>query len=364
MVRARYARAATLAGLAFVGLMAGCTSGGRPVSAADASSSPGTGGGTAANPGTAQGLQVSLENVVTQVLPSVVEITSQSGLGSGIVYDRQGNIVTNAHVVGTGTTFQVTLATGGGTHSAHLVSAYPPDDLAVIKLDSAPSTLRPATFADSSKLRVGQLVVAMGNPLGLSGSVTDGIISGIGRTVTEPQSADSPGATISDAVQTSAAINPGNSGGALVDLNGQVVGVPTLAATEPQQGGVSGGVAPGIGFAIPSNTVSSIAGQIVKNGKVVASGRAALDVTVQAVVDNSGQPAGAGVVQVAAGGAAAKAGIRPGDIITGVAGTATPDTATLSQVLASHKPGDTVSVSLLRPDGTKATVQVVLDQLR
>jgi putative serine protease PepD len=161
-------------------------------------------------------------------------------------------------------------------------------------------------------------------------------------------------------VQTSAAINPGNSGGALVDLDGHVVGVPTLAATEPQQGGV----APGIGFAIPSNTVSRIAGQIVKSGRVTSSGRAALGITARTVVDNSGQPAGAGVVQVSAGGAAAQAGIKAGDVIVSVAGTATPTAAVLSEVLANQQPGDTVSVTLLRGGATKDTVRVVLGQLR
>ena len=147
----------------------------------------------------------------------------------------------------------------------------------------------------------------MGNPLGLSGSVTEGIVSATGRTVSEPQAAESPGATLPDAIQTSAAINPGNSGGALVDLNGKVVGIPTLAATDPQLGG---GAAPGIGFAIPSSTATNIAGQIIANGKVTASNRAALDVTVRGVVGENFQPAGAAIVAVTPSGAAAKGGLK------------------------------------------------------
>ena len=134
--------------------------------------------------------------------------------------------------------------------------------------------LVPAQFADSSKLQVGQIVLAMGNPLGLASSATDGIISAVGRTVSEPAGSGSPGATLPDAIQTSAAINPGNSGGALVDLTGDVVGIPTLTAADPQLGGA----AAGIGFAIPANIVTDVTRQIVKNGHVSNSHRAALGV--------------------------------------------------------------------------------------
>lgn len=336
-----------------VALLAGCQAG-------NGSAGPGSSPGSAATD-PAGSVQAAFENVVGRVLPSVVQITTVAGLGSGVVYDKQGDVVTNAHVVGQSATFQVTLATGGAPLSAHLVAAYGPDDLAVIRLDSPPSTLAVAAFGDSGGLRPGQLVMALGNPLGLSGSVTEGIVSATGRTVTEPRSADSPGATIADAIQTSAAINPGNSGGALVDLNGRVVGIPTLAATDPQLGG---GAAPGIGFAIPSNTVNAIAGQIVKNGRVVASQRAALDVTVRTVVGPGGQPAGVGVVAAAPGGAAAGAGVQPGDVITAVNGTSTPDTATLAQVLARLKPGDKATLSLTRAAGGDAQVTVVLSQLK
>ena len=160
-------------------------------------------------------------------------------------------------------------------------------------------------------------------------------------------------------IQTSAAINPGNSGGALADLADQVVGIPTLAATDQQLGGA----APGIGFAIPSNIVTDIAAQIIKTGHVANSHRAALGVSVQTVTGPDGQPAGAGIAAVTPGGPAAKAGLQAGDVITAVNGTATPDTETLAAVLAGLQPGQQVSVSVTRPDGRTATASLTLGQL-
>ena len=220
--------------------------------------------------------------------------------------------------------------------------------------------LVPARFADSSTLQVGDIVLAMGNPLGLASSVTDGIISAVGRTVSEAQEAGSPGATLPDVIQTSAAINPGNSGGALADLADQVVGIPTLAATDQQLGGAA---APGIGFAIPSNIVTDVAGQLIKTGHVTNSHRAALGVRVQTVTGPDGQPAGAGIAAVSPGGPAAKAGLQPGDVITAVNGTATPDTETLAAVLAGLQPGQQASLSVTKADGSTATVTVTLGQL-
>lgn len=179
--------------------------------------------------------------------PEVVEISTGSGLGSGVVFDTRGDIVTNYHVVGTATTFSVQLVNGQQL-AATLVGAYPPDDLAVIRVSGA-RNLSPATFGDSTALQIGDLVFAVGNPLGLASSVTEGIVSYNGRAVSEGNGVELP-----SAIQTSAAINPGNSGGALVDLGGQVVGIPTLAAVNQQ----AGGVAAGIGFAIPSDTVKLI----------------------------------------------------------------------------------------------------------
>jgi S1-C subfamily serine protease len=198
-------------------------------------------------------------DVVREVLPSVVLITTPDGLGSGVVMDRAGDIMTNAHVAGDAASFQVQVAGESSSRPAHLVGSYPASDIAVIRVDD-PSGLKPARFGDSAKARVGDVVLAIGNPLGLSGSVTEGIISAIGRAVTEPAAAGSAAATLPDTIQTSAPINPGNSGGALVNTSGEVIGIPTLAASSPQ----GGSQAQGIGFAIPSNTARDVAGQLIR----------------------------------------------------------------------------------------------------
>jgi putative serine protease PepD len=347
------------AGLVIAGLASGlaaCTSG---TSAGHAGATASASPAASPIPSQAVNLQHDFTSVIGHVLPSVVEIRTSSGLGSGVVYDRAGDIVTNAHVVGSATTFSVLLANSASPLHATLVGRYLPDDLAVIKVSRA-KNLHPATFGDSSKLQVGDIVLAIGNPLGLASSVTEGIVSAVGRTVSEPAESGSPGATLPDTIQTSAAINPGNSGGALVNLAGQVVGIPTLAATDQQLGG---GAAPGIGFAISSAMAARIARQLVATGHVTNSGRAALGVQVTSVVATNGNPAGVAVVAVTAGGPAARAGIRAGDIITAVHGQATPDTQVLSAVLAGLRPGQTVTVRITHTDGSTANVHVTLGQL-
>ncbi len=307
------------------------------------------------SPGAAFSLEQQYEQVVARVLPSVVQISTSEGSGSGVVYDAKGDIVTNAHVVGTATTLQVGLASGGKPLAAKVVGVFAPDDLAVIRVQAGAGTLHPATFGRSAAVKVGEIVLAMGNPLGLTGTVTDGIVSATGRTVSEGQGNS---AVLISAVQTSAAINPGNSGGALVNLAGQVIGIPTLAAADPQLGGA----AAGIGFAIPSDTVTSIAPQLISAGKVTSSGRASLGISAQTVADAAGQPAGVGVVAVTPGGAAARAGITAGDILTALAGQPTATLAALQSILAAHKPGDRVPARLSR-DGNTSTVTVTLGTL-
>jgi putative serine protease PepD len=321
---------------------------------ASTSSTSTTSGATApANSSAAAALQQTFIDVVNKVRPSVVQITTGSELGSGVVYDTKGDIVTNAHVVSSAQRFTVTLA-DGKNESASLVGSFTPDDLAMIRVAS-PSGLVPATFADSSKLAVGEIVMAVGNPLGLQSSVTNGIISAVGRTVSEPNNVTLPGT-----VQTSAPINPGNSGGALVDLDGAVVGIPTLAATDPQLGGS----APGIGFAIPSNTVKRIGDQLASQGKVTSSGRAALGITGAATgYDQSGRAVGVIVGSVVQGGPAAGAGIQPGDVIVSVAGTKTPTIQSLTDALANLSPGQQVKVGVLHQDGSQSSVQVTLGEL-
>jgi S1-C subfamily serine protease len=294
----------------------------------------------------AETFQEQLVRDVRAVSPSVVQIATGSGLGSGVVYDGHGNIVTNAHVVGNATKFSVTLASGN--HPATLIGSFPPDDLAVVHVEGV--TPLPASFADSSKIEVGDVALAIGNPLGLRSSVTEGIVSSLGRTVSEGN-----GVVLASAIQTSAAINPGNSGGALVNLAGQVIGIPTLTALDPQLGGAQ---APGIGFAIPSNTVRRIADQLIEKGSVERSGRAFLGVRVSSIVGG-----GVLVAGVTPGGPAAKAGIKPGEIIVAVDGKPTSTADVLLAVLAGLKPGQRVSVKVLQRNGKVRTVIVTLGDL-
>jgi putative serine protease PepD len=212
----------------------------------------GTGSDEGEAPASVTDLQRQFVSVVERVSPQVVQIRTARGLGSGIVFDDQGHVVTNAHVAGDASRSLVTLA-NGDRYSATLVGSNPSNDLAVVRLSGARP--EPATFADSSTLQAGDIVFAIGNPLGLQSSVTQGIVSSVGRSVSEGN-----GVTLENAIQTSAEINPGNSGGALVDLSGHVVGIPTLAALDPELGNAE---APGIGFAIASNTVRRVASDII-----------------------------------------------------------------------------------------------------
>ncbi|MFD5703766.1 S1C family serine protease [Streptomyces lasiicapitis] len=347
----------TAAAAALVALVAGCSGGGNGDDGGDAGRAGRS--TTQAAPAAASDLQDDYQKVIKDVLPSVVQIEAGDSLGSGVTYDDKGHIVTNAHVVGNEKSFRVTTATGEQPLAAKLVSAYPEQDLAVIKLDTVPKGLKAADFGDSSKVEVGQIVLAMGSPLGLSSSVTQGIVSATGRTVSEGRDGGGTGATIANMVQTSAAINPGNSGGALVDLDGRVIGIPTLAATDPDMGD---GAAPGIGFAIPASMVKTVADQIVKSGRVTDSGRAALGITARTVLGDDYRPAGVAIVDVRDGGAADKAGLRPGDILTVLGDTPITTLTSLSEALAADKPGDKERVTYVR-DGDEETAEVTLGEM-
>jgi S1-C subfamily serine protease len=331
-------------------LFTGCTGSGSS-DGAGASPSPSA---TVPVPGAVDDLQESFQEVVDRVLPSVVQVTTNEGLGSGVIYDGEGHIVTNAHVVGDAERFRITMATGRDELDAELVASYPEEDLAVVKLTDPPRNLRPATFGESDEVDVGQIVLAMGNPLGLSSSVTEGIISATGRAISE----GSAEATIGNLIQTSAPINPGNSGGALVDLSGRVIGVPTLAARTPDG---NGGAAPGLGFAIPSDTVRHLADQMIEHGEVVDSDEAAIEATVRTVLDEDYRPAGVAVVETEEGGAADAAGLRAGDVITELDGRETPDTTALAEALASREPGDEVK-AVYRRGGEERTVTITLGE--
>jgi len=297
---------------------------------------------------------------------SVVYVSNVGiGSGSGVIYDTTGDIVTNAHVVAGAQSLSVTLATGK-SYAARLVGTDTADDLAIVHINA--SGLPAARFASSGTFSVAQTVLAIGNPLGLKQSVTSGLISALDRTVQEGN-----GAYLPNAIQTSAPINPGNSGGALVTLNGAVVGIPTLEATDPQNN--NGGAAQGIGFAVPSTRVTYIAHQLISTGHVAHTGRAYLGVAAtdaqqqnqaQGSFGNGGgnaTPAVSGAIVNSASGPAAAAGVQQGDVITAFNGQAITSQDDLLTALAHQKPGATVTLTLDR-NGSTSTVRVQLGELR
>ena len=307
------------------------------------------------------------EQAYAAASPSVVYIDNAgNGTGSGIVYDTKGDIVTNAHVVQGATTLKVTLS-DGRTFPAQLVGTDGADDLAVIRIHA--SGLQAATFASSRSYHIAQTVLAIGSPLGLKGSVSSGLISGLGRVEQEPN-----GAYLPNSIQTSAPINPGNSGGALVTLSGAVVGMPTLEQTSSQDGAS----AQSIGFAIPSSRITDVANQIIATGKVQHTGRAYLGISPTDASGGSSfspfgggfgdgggsaQPvSGAAVAQIAAGGPAAKAGVQQGDVITAVNGSSISTAQDLLTILAGEKPGNTISLKIDRA-GSVTEVRVRLGEL-
>jgi putative serine protease PepD len=250
---------------------------------------------------------------------------SQQALGSGFVYDTQGHIVTNEHVVSGASSISVRLASGK-VYKATLVGSDPSTDLAVLKIDAASAALHPLKLGTSAGLAVGDGVVAIGSPFGLEGSVTSGIVSALGRQIDSPN-----GFAIDGAIQTDAAINHGNSGGPLLDMNGRVIGVTTQI--ESQSGGSEG-----VGFAIPSNTVRSVVSQIVASGKVE---HAYLGVSI----GNASGSGGARVSQVRAGTPAAKIGLRSGDVITSANGETIANATQLRQVIEGLRPGDKLKLT-------------------
>ena len=352
-----------------VGLFAGWQFGRTSASTGGASTNvatlqPGTGPQSTVPALTGNNEQAVREAVVAKVRPAVVEVnvTTQQGgaIGSGVIIDGRGYIVTNNHVVNGAQSMTVTLYDGTNL-PAQLVGTDPADDLAVVKITPPSKGLTVATIGDSSKLQVGQDVMAIGNPLGITQTVTHGIISALGRNVSEGQG----GATIPNAIQTDAAINPGNSGGALVDMQGNLVGIPTLTAIDPE----FNTPASGVGFAIPSNRVATIVPQIISSGSVTHTGRAALGVSVASVdanlaaQDNLSVNHGAYVASVVQNGAAASAGIHTGDVIVQINNTPVNDTQSLGEALASHNPGDTVAVHIYR-GSQQMTINVKLGELQ
>jgi S1-C subfamily serine protease len=313
----------------------------------------------AAATGTA--LDATTEHAFAVASPSVVYIKNVGvGSGSGVIYDPSGDIVTNAHVVANAQTLRVTL-NNGKTYTARIVGTDTVDDLAVIHINA--SGLPAARFASSGSYQVAQTVLAIGSPLGFQQTVTSGLISALNRTVQEPN-----GVYLPNAIQTSAPINPGNSGGALVTLEGTVVGIPTLEASDPQ----SGSTAQGIGFAVPSSRVTYIAHQIIATGRVEHTGRAFLGVSAVDATSaqaspfafGNGGPAvdGALVRNVASGSPADQAGVQQGDVITAANGQTITGEDDLLVALVHSKPGQSMTLQLNR-NGSALTVHVHLGEL-
>jgi S1-C subfamily serine protease len=326
----------------------------RPAAVVAAQGAAATAAGTA--------LDAATENAFAVASPSVVYIKSVGvGSGSGVIYDPSGDIVTNAHVVANAQTLRVTLS-NGKTYTARIVGTDTADDLAVIRINA--SGLPAARFAASGTYHVAQMVLAIGSPLGLQQTVTSGLISALNRTVQEPS-----GAYLPNALQTSAPINPGNSGGALVTLDGTVVGIPTLASSDPQ----SGSTAQGIGFAVPSSRVTYIAHQIIATGRVEHTGRAFLGVGAVDATSAQASPfdfgnggptvEGALVRNVAPGSPADQAGVQQGDVITAANGGTITGEDDLLVALAHSKPGQTMTLALNR-NGSPLTVHVHLGELQ
>ena len=290
-----------------------------------------------------------------------VEGSNKQGQGSGVIIDAKGHIVTNNHVVsGAGQGAKLSVTIGDKTYSAKVVGTDPSTDLAVLKLENPPSNLTVASWGDSSKLKVGQPVMAVGNPLGLSDTVTTGIVSALNRPVTTQAVNDNSvddtnfnsqrdsDVVVTSAIQTNAAINPGNSGGALVDSSGALVGITSSIASLASNGsssGQSGNI--GIGFAIPSAQVKSVVEQLIANGTVKHP-----QLGIRASNGTSGTQLGAKVEDITQGSAAAQAGLQKGDLITAIDGTPVVGSESLVAQVRSYEVGKEVTLKVLRGSET------------
>jgi serine protease Do len=295
--------------------------------------------------------------VASQVGPSVVQINVDAGVGSGVIYRKDGYIVTNNHVVEGASELNVAFA-DGTTASAEIVGRDPRTELAVIRVDR--DGLPAATFNEDEDLVVGQLAVAIGSPSGFESTVTMGVISGIGREFPiEFTGGDTTAATaLTDLIQTDAAISPGSSGGALVDRAGEVIGINVAYLPPAETGAVN------IGFAIPSDTAISVADQLIETGEVKSAylGVGTTDLSPE-VADRFGLPveSGALVESVEPNTGAEAAGIRLGDIIVGLGDARIESTRDLLGALRDYRPGDTVEVTVVR-DGEERTLEATLGE--
>jgi serine protease Do len=304
--------------------------------------------------------------IVARVLPSVVSVTARrierdqfnkpvpkAGLGSGVIVDRQGHILTNNHVVEGFDEFKITLP-DGRTFRGSLVGGDRFTDLAVLKIEG--KNLRPLPLGDSSRLAIGETVIAIGSPLWIEGgpTVTVGVVSGKGRSMEEPDDPEQP--MLHNLLQTDAAINPGNSGGPLLNLQGEVIAINTAIIPS----------AHGIGFAIPINNAKPVLKTLLESGRIVrpSMGVVAVSVTPQLAFTNDLKVEnGALVVRVEKGGPAEMVGLKPDDVIIAFGGKVVTDLHHFHALLADRKPGDTVEVTVWR-DGQTFTFSPVLGEDR
>jgi 2-alkenal reductase len=299
-------------------------------------------------------IQSALVRVYQQANPAVVYILTAIGSGSGFVYDMEGHIVTNNHVVSGSGAFEVVFS-GGERQRATLVGADLDSDLAVLKVDSLPQGVLPLPLADFESVQVGQIVAAIGNPFGEQGSMSMGIVSGVDRSLPSQRSAGLRSTyTLPEVIQTDAPINPGNSGGPLLNLDGEVIGVNSAIASNT-------GANSGVGFAIPVGAVSKIVPSLIENGEYIYSYMGAgfddeVSLSEQALYGIS-QTQGAYVLNITAGGPADQAGLRPadantgkdGDLIVAVDGNPVKNFAELNSYLVFHTaPGQTIELAVLR----------------
>ncbi len=306
------------------------------------------------------------------VSPSVVSITASTaqggGQGSGVIIDDKGHVLTNNHVVAGAQKLTVTLP-DGRTFDAAVQGTDPSTDLAVVTISNAPSGLKPIAIGDSDALKVGDPVMAIGNPLGLAGTVTTGIVSALNRPTTtqgegggqaDPfgnQSGAQAEPVVTNAIQTSAAINPGNSGGALVNASGQLIGInSSIASLGSSSGGQSGSI--GIGFAIPANEAASIATQLIETG---SASHAYLGVTPEdgSATEGSASRSGAKITSVGEGTPASQAGLKVGDVITAVDGEQVDSALSLVGQIRERTTGQKVTLTVIR-DGASTQVEATL----
>ena len=302
-------------------------------------------------------IQNQVEEIADKISPAVVRIVSttevispfflqvipQQGLGSGIIIRDDGLILTNNHVIEDATKIEVTLS-NGKTYKGKVLGSDPNSDIALVKIDA--TGLPTATLGDSSTLKVGEFVVAIGNPYGLDHTVTFGVISALERNI------DTGNGTMYGVIQTDTAINPGNSGGPLVDLEGNVIGINTMIYEGAE----------GLGFAVSSNTAKKVADSILATGSMKWAYLGVSVTTMTEEIANSNgveYTEGAYVAQVATGSPAYRAGIRKNDIITAIDGTKITTADQLISIIRNHSPGDKITITISR-NGKISDISVTL----